>query len=240
MKLDILAIAAHPDDVELAAGGTLRKAILAGKKVGILDLTQGEMGTRGTPEIRAEEAAAAAEILGLSMRDCVGLPDGFLENSKEQQMAIIPFIRKYQPTIVLTNALDDRHPDHGKGSKLVSDACFLAGLRALPTYDSDGNDQDAWRPDYVYHFIQDRYIQPDFIVDVTDVWDDKMKSILAYKSQFHADENSDEPDTPISTPDFVEFLDARGREFGRNIRTTYGEGFNVERPLGVRSLDDLI
>lgn len=242
MKLDILAIAAHPDDVELGAGGTMYKAVQEGKKVGILDLTKGELGSRGTPEIRAKEAAAAAEILKLSFRGNVELPDGFLTNSREFQMQIIPFIRQYQPEIVLTNAIDDRHPDHGKGSKLVSDACFLSGLRTIETSDAQGNKQEAWRPKWVYHFIQDRYIRPDFIVDISDVWDVKMESILAYSSQFHNDKDADgsQPQTPISSPEFISFLDARAREFGRNINAKYGEGFTAERPIGVNSLDHLI
>lgn len=240
MKLDILAIAAHPDDVELGAGGTVIAAIKAGKKVGILDLTRGELGTRGTPEIRAAEAEAASKLMGLSARENVGLPDGFLTNSKEFQMRILPFIRKYQPEIVVTNALDDRHPDHGKGSKLVSDACYLSGLRAITTKNEEGETQKAWRPKWVYHFIQDRYIEPDFIVDVTDVWEDKMNAIKAYGSQFFSSATQGEPPTPISSPEFMQFLDARGREFGRTIGATYGEGFNVERTPGVKSLDDLI
>lgn len=240
MKLDILAIAAHPDDVELGAGGTIIKAIREGKKVGILDLTRGELGSRGTPEIRAEEAGKASELMGLSFRGNVNLPDGFLTNSKEFQMQIVPFIRQFQPEIVLTNAVDDRHPDHGKGSKLVSDACFLSGLRTIQTKGENGEAQSHWRPKWVYHFIQDRYIHPDFIVDVSDVWTEKMDAIRAYASQFYSPGKKGEPDTPISSPEFIDFLDARGREFGRNIGAKYGEGFTAERPVGVPSLDNLI
>lgn len=240
MKLDILAIAAHPDDVELGAGGTVIKAIKAGKKVGILDLTRGELGSRGTPEIRLAEATKAAELMGLSFRGNVDLPHGFLTNSKEFQMRILPFIRKYQPEIVLTNAIDDRHPDHGKGSKLVSDACFLSGLRTIQTKDESGNSQAEWRPKWVYHFVQDRYIRPDVVVDISEVWEAKMDAVMAYASQFHSGKVENEPDTPISSPEFISFLDARAREFGRNINTKYGEGFTAERPIGVDSLDNLI
>jgi len=240
MKLDILAIAAHPDDVELGAGGTIVKAIRDGKKVGILDLTRGELGTRGTPQMRENEALDSMKILGASLRENVGLPDGFLNNSREFQMAILPFIRKYRPEIVLTNAIADRHPDHGKGSKLVSDACFLSGLRAIETNAESGEKQVAWRPKWVYHFVQDRYTRPDFVVDITDVWDIKMKAVKAFRSQFHVDEDSQEPQTPISTPEFIFFLEARAREYGRSIGVTYGEGYTTERPVGVKSVTDII
>lgn len=237
MKLDILAIAAHPDDVELSASGTLIGAVARGMKVGILDLTRGEMGTRGTPETRQAEALAAAKIMGLSARDNAVLPDGFLSNTREQQMAILPFIRKYRPRIVLTNAIEDRHPDHGKAAKLVSDACFLSGLKAIVTRDAEGNDQKAWRPEVVYHFIQDRYIKPDFVVDISAHFEGKMKAIRAYETQFYSGVPQD-PDevTPISTPGFLQFLEARAREMGRLINVDYGEGFTTERPLGI---DDL-
>lgn len=241
MKLDILAIAAHPDDVELSASGTMIGAAAKGWKVGILDLTRGEMGTRGTPETRRDEAAAAAEIMNLSVRENAGLPDGFLANTREQQMAILPFIRKYRPRIVLTNAIEDRHPDHGKAAKLVSDACFLSGLKAIVTEDPQGNDQKAWRPDAVYHFIQDRYLKPDFVVDITASFEGKMKAIRAYQTQFYtgAPQKEDEV-TPISTPDFIHFLEARAREMGRLIHVTYGEGFTTARPVGISHLGDLI
>ncbi len=240
MKLDILAISAHPDDVELGAGGTIVKAIRDGKKVGILDLTQGELGTLGTPDMRKKEALESMKILGASIRENVGLPDGFLNNSREFQMAILPFIRKYRPEIVLTNAIADRHPDHGKGSKLVSDACFLSGLRAIETTTELGEKQEAWRPKWVYHFVQDRYTRPDFVVDITDVWETKMEAVKAFKSQFNVKSKSDEPQTPISTPDFIFFLEARAREYGRSIGVTYGEGFTTERPVGVNNVLDLI
>ncbi len=240
MKLDILVIAAHPDDAELGAGGTIINAMNAGKSVGILDLTRGELGTRGTPQMRAEEAEAAAKIMGVEVRDNVGLPDGFLENIRDYQMRILPFIREYQPDIVLANAENDRHPDHGKSSKLISDSCFLSGLSAIETKDENGRSQNAWRPKTVYHFVQDRYAKPDFVVDVSDSWAKKMEAIKAFKSQFHVDANSDGPQTPISTPDFIYFLEARAREYGRSIGVSFGEGFTTERPVGVKGVFDLI
>ncbi|MEM9052893.1 MAG: bacillithiol biosynthesis deacetylase BshB1 [Bacteroidota bacterium] len=239
MKLDILAIVAHPDDIELSASGTLIKSIKQGKKVGILDLTRGELGTRGTPEIRAEEAAKASEIMGLSVRENAALPDGFLNNVKEQQMAVIPFIRKYQPEIVIANAVRDRHPDHGMGAALTSKSCFLSGLRAIKTVGENGEEQEAWRPKAVYHAIQDRYIEPDFIVDITEEWPQKVKSIEAFESQFFIGKKDDEPETPISSPEFMSFLESRARDFGRTIGVKYGEGFTAERTIGVNDLNDL-
>ena len=239
MKLDILVIAAHPDDAELGAGGTIINEVNSGKRVGILDLTRGEMGTRGTAETRFQEAEAARKILGVSMRDNVGLPDGFLENIREYQMRIVPFIRKYRPEIVLANAMQDRHPDHGKGGKLIADSCFLSGLRALETKDENGTIQAAWRPKSVYHFIQDRYIEPNFVVDVSEVWDKKMEAIKAYKTQFDSPADSNEPQTPISTPDFIYFLEARAREYGRSIGVKFGEGFTTEAGVGVKSVFDV-
>jgi bacillithiol biosynthesis deacetylase BshB1 len=237
MTLDILAIVAHPDDAELSCGGTLLSAVAQGKKVGILDLSKGELGTRGTPETRALEAAAAAKILGLSARENVGLPDGFLANTKVQQMAIIPYIRKYRPHIVLTNAIEDRHPDHGNASKLVSDACFLSGLRAIETQDGSYNVQQHWRPAAVYHFIQDRYLKPDFIVDISDFFEKKMEAVRAFSSQFFTgDPQNPEEVTPISTPEFMKGLEARALEYGRLIGTIYGEGFTSERTVGIEDL----
>lgn len=238
MKLDILVIAAHPDDAELGAGGAIAKSVQQGKKVGVLDLTRGEMGTRGTAETRQEESDNAAKILGLSIRENVGLPDGFLENTRDFQMQIIPFIRKYQPDIVLANAVADRHPDHGKASDLVSDSCFLSGLSALKTETNEGA-QAAWRPKTVYHFIQDRYIKPDFILDVSDQWDVKMEAIRAYKTQFYMGKDDDGPVTPISSPEFIHALEARGREYGRLIHAKYGEGFTAERAVGINDFSDL-
>lgn len=238
MKLDILVIAAHPDDAELGAGGTIINEVRKGRRVGILDLTKGELGTRGTAQTRKEEAAAATKLLGLAMRHNAGLPDGFLENSKSFQMKIIPFIRKYQPEIVLANAVYDRHPDHGKAAKLIADACFLSGLRKIETVDENNQEQKAWRPKSVYHFIQDRYMHPNFVIDVTDVWQQKIEAVKAYTTQFNSAPDSKEPQTPISTPDFMIFLEARAREYGRLIGVTYGEGFTCETPMGAKSVFD--
>jgi bacillithiol biosynthesis deacetylase BshB1 len=240
MKLDILAIAAHPDDVELSSSGTIIKSILQGKKVGILDLSKGELGTRGTPEIRAMEAARASEIMGLTVRENIGLPDGFLNNVKEQQLAIIPFVRKYRPDIVLANALTDRHPDHGIGAALAAKACFLSGLKAISTVDENGNAQEAWRPRALYHYIQDRFMHPDFVVDISDQWEQKVKSIEAFSSQFFVGKEESEPATPISTPEFMMFLESRAREYGRSIGVQFGEGFVAERTIGVSYLSDLL
>lgn len=238
MKLDILAIAAHPDDVELGCAGTVVSHIKQGKKVGILDLTQGELGTRGTKEIRLQEAKDAAKVLGVSVRDNVGLRDGFFQNNETDRMAIIPFIRKYRPEIVLANAIDDRHPDHGIGSKLIYDACFLSGLRQISTKDEAGNAQQPWRPKFVYHYIQDRYIQPSFVVDITPYWEQKEEAIRAFRSQFY-DPKSSEPESYISNPDFLNFVKARSMEMGHAIGVKYGEGFTTGRALGIDSLFDL-
>lgn len=240
MKLDILAIAAHPDDVELSASGTILRSVAQGKKVGVLDLTKGELGTRGTPETRAEEARKASEILKLSMRENVGLPDGFLDNVKDQQMAIIPFIRKYRPDVVLTNSVEDRHPDHGMAAALVSKTCFLSGLRAISTKDASGNSQEAWRPRAVYHFVQDRYLKPDFVMDISEFWPQKLEAIKAFSSQFFVGKEDDKPATPISTPQFMKFLEARAREYGRQINVEFGEGFIADRTVGIRDLDHLL
>lgn len=242
MKLDILAITAHPDDVELCCAGTLLSQIALGKKVGIVDLTRGELGTRGTPEGRLQEAQHAAKILNVQVRDNVGLADGFFANNEAHQKAIIPFIRKYQPDIVITNAIDDRHPDHGRGGKLVSDSCFYSGLRMVKTFDEQGNEQEAWRPKQVFHTVQDRYISPDFIVDITAFHDQKLEAIRAFKSQFHipAYTGEDEPQSYISTPEFLEFVIARAKEMGHAIGVTFGEGFTTARKLGVRDLSVFI
>lgn len=239
MKLDLLAISAHPDDVELGCAGTILSAIAKGKKVGIVDLTRGELGTRGTPEIRVQEASEAAKILGVHIRDNVGIPDGFFHNTPNCQLALIPYIRKYQPEIVLANALDDRHPDHGKGAKLIYDACFLSGLRRIETINEDGKPQEPWRPKFIYHFIQDRYIKPDFIVDITPYWAKKEEAIRAFRSQFY-DPNSQEPNSYISSPEFLSFLEARSKEYGHSIGVKYGEGFNTQRIIGVDNLWALI
>ena len=237
MKLDILAFGAHPDDVELGCSGTIAKEISLGKKVGIVDLTRGELGTRGSVEIRNSEAAKASKILGVSVRANLDMRDGFFVNDETHQLKIIQMIRKYQPEIVLCNAIDDRHIDHGKGSKLVSDACFLSGLRMIET-NLNGEKQSAWRPKLVYHYIQWKNIEPDFVVDITDFIDVKTEAILAYGSQFY-DPNSKEPESPISSKNFLDSVKYRAQDLGRIVGTTYAEGFTVERYLAVNSLSEL-
>lgn len=238
MKLDILAFGAHPDDVELSASGTVLKHVAAGKKVGIIDLTQGELGTRGTIETRKEEAAASSEILGISVRHNLKMQDGFFENSEENKRLIIEQIRKYKPDIILANAVSDRHPDHGRASKLVSEAAFLSGLTKINT-SIEGVLQEPHRPRAVYHYIQDYFMEPDFVIDITAFYEAKMKSIMAFKTQFY-DPNSDEPETPISGKEFLDFIESRMRQFGRPIGAKYAEGFTVERYTGVDLLSDLI
>ena len=238
MKLDILAFGAHPDDVELGCGATIAKEISLGKKVGIVDLTRGELGTRGSADIRDEEAAAAAKILGVTVRENLRFRDGFFVNDETHQLEIIKMIRKYQPEIVLCNAVDDRHIDHGKGSKLVSDACFLSGLRRIETEVND-EQQEAWRPKLVYHYIQWKNSEPDFVVDVTGFTDKKVEAIMAYSSQFY-EPNSSEPITPIATKNFLDSLVYRSQDLGRLIGTDFGEGFTVERYVAVNSLGDLM
>lgn len=238
MKLDILAFGAHPDDVELGCGGTLAKEIALGKKVGIIDLTRGELGTRGSAEIRDKEAAAAAAILGVTVRENLNMRDGFFVNDEEHQLGVIRMLRKYRPEIVLCNAIEDRHIDHGKGSKLVSDACFLSGLLKIET-EYNGKKQQQWRPKVVYHYIQWKNIKPDFVVDVSGFNEKKVEAILAYGSQFY-DPNNNEPETPIATKNFLESLNYRSQDLGRLIGTDYGEGFTAERYLAVNSLEDLL
>jgi N-acetylglucosamine malate deacetylase 1 len=237
MKVDILAIGAHPDDVELGCGATIAKEIANGKKVGILDLTRGELGTRGTAEIRDKESARAAEILGIAFRKNLGFSDGFLVNNPASQLEIIKIIRKYKPEVVFCNAIDDRHIDHPIASKMVSDACFLSGLRKIETI-SEGNKQGAWRPKHVYHYIQWKNTEPDFVVDVTGFMDKKMEAIMAYESQFY-DPKTNEPDTPISSQNFLDSLTYRARDLGRLTGVEYAEGFNVERYITVNSVFDL-
>ena len=238
MKLDILAFGAHPDDVELGCAATIAKEVHLGKKVGVIDLTRGELGTRGTAEIRFQEASKAAKVLGLSARENLSLPDGFFENRKESQLEIIKVLRKYRPEIVLCNAVDDRHIDHARGSKLVSDACFLSGLSKVRTI-FEGIHQQAWRPKQVYHYIQWKNLEPDFVVDVSTFMDAKLKAVLSYSSQFYNPE-SKEPDSPISSKNFIESVTYRARDLGRLIGVEYGEGFTAERPVAVNSLDNLI
>ena len=238
MQLDILAFGAHPDDVELGCGATIAKEVSLGKKVGIVDLTRGELGTRGSADLRALEAANAAKILGVSVRENLRFADGFFVNDKEHQLEIIKIIRKYQPEIVLCNAIDDRHIDHPKGSSLVSDACFLSGLLKIET-EVEGKLQEKWRPKQVYHYLQWKNLQPDFVVNVTGFMDVKTKSVLAYSSQFY-DPKSNEPETPITSKNFIDSINYRARDLGRLIGVNYAEGFNTERYVAVEDLDKLI
>ena len=238
MKVDILAIGAHPDDVELGCGGTLAKLISEGKKAAIVDLTQGELGTRGTNITRAQEAASASEILGISARENLKMKDGFILNSEEYQMQIVKMIRKYQPEIVLANAVDDRHPDHAKAAKLVSDACFLSGLVKIET-ELDGENQKQWRPKQVFHYIQWKHITPDFVIDISDFMEKKIKACLAYKTQFY-DPDSKEPMTPIATKDFLESLTYRAQDLGRLSGVEFAEGFTTEKLLAFKNFDGII
>jgi bacillithiol biosynthesis deacetylase BshB1 len=238
LKLDILVLPVHPDDAELGCSGTILKEVALGKKVGIVDLTRGELGTRGTAEIRDEEAKVSAKILGLAVRENLAMPDGFFENTKEYQLKVIGAIRKYQPEIVITNAYHDRHPDHGRASQLVEDSAFLSGLRKIETFDN-GKSQEAWRPKNVLHFIQDNYIRPDIVIDVTEYWDNKVASIQAFGSQFFNPEWKNEPQTYISSPEFIAVIEARAKEFGKSVGVKYAEGFLSKKILGVNSLFDL-
>ncbi|MCD8410685.1 bacillithiol biosynthesis deacetylase BshB1 [Tenacibaculum finnmarkense] len=238
MKLDILAFGAHPDDVELGCGATIAKEIASGKKVGIVDLTRGELGTRGSAELRDIEAKNAAAILGVSVRENLGFADGFFKNDKEHQLAVIKMLRKYQPDIVLCNAIDDRHIDHPKGSDLVSNACFLSGLLKIETI-LNGEVQEKWRPKLVYHYIQWKNIAPDVVVDVTGFMDKKEKSVLAYASQFF-DPKSKEPETPITSKNFTDSINYRAKDLGRLINVDFAEGFTSERYVAVRKISELI
>jgi len=236
IKLDILVMAAHPDDAELSCSGTILSYIAQGKKVGIVDFTRGEMGTRGTPEIRLQESNEATKILGLHARENLGLADGFFQNDQASQLILMEVIRRYRPEIVLANALEDRHPDHGKGAKLAIDACFLSGLRMIQTIDFHSkSEQSAWRPKHVYHYIQDRYLEPDFVIDITEHWETKEQSIRAFKSQFF-DPTSKEPNSYISSPDFLSFIQARAQEMGHKIGVKYGEGFQSQKTMQVKNL----
>jgi N-acetylglucosamine malate deacetylase 1 len=234
-KLDILVLAVHPDDAELGCSGTIAKYISQGYKVGIVDFTVGELGTRGSGEIRLKEAAKAAEVLGLAARENLHFRDGFFRNDEEHQLGLIKAIRKYQPEIVLANAIEDRHPDHGRASALATEACFYSGLRRIETLDEDGSSQSAWRPKNVFYYIQDRYIEPDFVVDITDFWDIKDKAIRAFESQFF-DPNSKEPNSYISSPEFIQFVQARSQEMGHKIGVKYGEGFTKSKTLKAEDL----
>jgi len=237
MKLDILAVGVHPDDIELGCAGTILKHIAIGKKVGVLDLTHGELGSRGSGELRLIEAENSAKILGLSARENLGFADGFFRNTKENQLEIIKILRKYQPDVVLCNAPKDRHPDHGRASELVSEACFYSGLVRIET-EKDGINQELWRPKAVYHYIQDRFFKPDFVVDVSDFVDQKIEAIMAFSSQFY-NPDSELPETPISSKKFMDFIKARMANFARDISTDYAEGFTVDRVIGINDITEL-
>jgi bacillithiol biosynthesis deacetylase BshB1 len=240
MKLDILAIGSHPDDVELGCSGTLIMEAKRGKKVGVIDLTQGELGTRGTIETRYQEAADAAMIMGLVVRENLKMRDGFFKNDEEHQMQLIKVIRKYQPEIVIGNILEDRHPDHGRAGWLIYDACFLSGLRQVKTYDDNNKEQEKWRPKMLLHYIQDRFYEPDIILDVSDAWEQRMQAVKAYKTQFHSQQKRDEPQTYISNPEFLDALTSRARLLGKRIGVKYGEGFISKKNIGIRNLDCLV
>lgn len=238
MKIDVLAIAAHPDDVELGCSGVLLMEKMNGKKIGVVDLTQGELGTRGTPETRLAESEASSKIMQLDARENIGLPDAFFQNDQASQLKVIAAIRKYQPQIVLTNASSDRHPDHGRAAKLVADSAFYAGLRKIETFEN-GIAQAAWRPKYVFHFIQDRFLQPDFVYDISAVMDQKIESIRAFKSQFDTIKD-DEPQTYISTPAFLDSIIYRAKMLGKMIGVAYAEGFITEKMVGINNFDTFI
>lgn len=241
MKLDILAIAVHPDDIELCCGGTLMMEKLNGKKTGIVDLTRGELGTRGTPELRLLEAQKAAQIMDVDVRENLGMADGFFQNDGAHQRRIIKMIRKYQPEIILTNALDDRHPDHGRAGHLVATAAFLSGLIKIETVDDEEQLQAAWRPKYVFHAIQDRYHEPDFVYDISPVAERKLAAIQAYASQFHSETyTADEPQTYISTPGFLDNIVGRDKMLGKMVGVPYAEGFITQKKIGIGAFDALI
>jgi len=239
MKVDILAIGIHPDDVELSASGTLLRHAAQGRTFGLLDLSRGELGTRGTPEIRAREAAASAQLMGAAFRQTLDVPDGLFVYHPDHIIDIVRVIRECQPKIVLCNAPDDRHPDHGRASKMTADACFYAGLEKIDTRNAAGQLQTKWRPQAVYHYIQDKQLTPDFVVDITPWFPRKMEAILTFRSQFYDPEGA-EPNTPISGKDFLAFMEAKGRVFGRSIGVEYAEGFCVSRTPGVHDLFDLV
>ncbi|MEN9599713.1 MAG: hypothetical protein RL596_2032 [Bacteroidota bacterium] len=239
MQLDILAFGVHPDDVELGCGGTILGALAEGKKVGIIDLTRGELGTRGTAETRDAEAAAAANILGVQHRENLKMADGFFQNDEVHQRKVIEVIRRFKPTIILINAPEDRHPDHGRSAKLVADAAFLSGLRKIESAAADGTIQEAWRPTYVFHYIQDRFIQPSFVVDISAHIEKKMEAVQAYGTQFH-NTSLNEPQTYISSPQFLDSVRARAMMLGKRIGVNYAEGYITEKIIGISSFDNII
>lgn len=238
MKLDLLAFGVHPDDVELSCAGVLLVEKKNGKKTGIIDLTEGELGTRGTAQTRKQEAADAAKILGVDIRENLAMADGFFQNNETHQRKIITALRAYQPEIVLCNAVEDRHPDHGRSSKLVADAAFLSGLMKIDT-EQNGKPQTAWRPKYVFSYIQDRMLQPDFVIDISDEFDRKIEAIKAYRTQFHTGD-AEGPSTYISTPDFLDSVVYRHKWFGKMIGVKYAEGFRSEKMIGMKNFDALI
>lgn len=238
MKTDILAFGAHPDDVELGCGGTIAKLISEGKTCVIVDLTKGELGTRGTDQTRKEEATEAAKILGVVARENLGLKDGFLVNSEEYQMEVVKMVRKYRPEIVLANAIDDRHPDHAKAAKLISDACFLAGLRKIETV-LNGEVQEVWRPKQIFHYIQWKHIQPEFVIDISEHLEKKLEACMAFKTQFY-DPTSKEPETPITSKDFYESLTYRAQDLGRLSGVAYAEGFTSEKLIAMKNFDGIV
>jgi N-acetylglucosamine malate deacetylase 1 len=241
MKLDVLAIGVHPDDVELGCSGTLLNEQKAGKKTGIIDLTQGELGTRGTIETRYAEAAEAAKILKVSVRTNLKMRDGFFKNDEQHQLQLIQAIRTYRPEIILANALDDRHPDHGRAGHLIADASFLSGLAKIETTDEQGLPQGKWRPKYVLHYLQDWYHEPDLVIDISDVFEERMKSVEAYSTQFYNSyTGKDGPQTYISSPDFLESVIGRARMLGKRIGVKYAEGFTSEKKIGISRLDALL
>jgi bacillithiol biosynthesis deacetylase BshB1 len=239
MKLDVLAIGVHPDDVELGCSGTLIKEISRGKKAGVIDLTQGELGTRGTIETRFQEAAEAARIMGVSIRENLKMRDGFFLNDETHQLQLIKVLRKYQPEVVIGNILEDRHPDHGRAGQLIYDACFLAGLKQIKTVDETGREQDRWRPKHLLHYLQDRFYEPNLIIDITEVWEQRLESIKAYKTQFHNPEITEES-TYISSPAFLESITARARLLGKRIGVQFAEGFVSKKSIGIKNLDALV
>lgn len=233
-KLDILVMAVHPDDAELGCSGTIARHIAEGLKVGIVDFTAGELGTRGSGPLRLKEAEASSKVLGLAARENLGFRDGFFRNDEAHQLELIKIIRKYRPKVVLANAKSDRHPDHGRSSQLATEACFYSGLRKVET-ELDGKQQEAWRPQNLFYYIQDRYLEPDFVVDVTEFWDVKDKAIRAFSSQFF-DPNSNEPESYLTSPEFLQFIEARAKEMGHKIGVKYGEGFQKSKMLKVNSV----
>jgi N-acetylglucosamine malate deacetylase 1 len=241
MKLDLLAFGVHPDDIELSCAGTLLTEKNNGKKVGVADLTQGELGTRGTPETRKEEAEKSAIILGLDIRENLEMADGFFRDDETNQRKIITVLRKYRPEIILCNAPDDRHPDHGRSAQLVTDAAFLSGLMKIETTDEKGKNQEAWRPKYVFNYIQDLYFKPDFVIDVSNVFDKKIEAIEAFTTQFYNPNSNDKaPQTYISSPEFLESVINRAKMYGKMIGVKYAEGFISKKMIGVKTLDALI